>query len=128
MDAATAYRLKKLEDRLAAVEGLVVPATPVLKIPIPNPPTGQVLNDSLRWAAAPAGEGSVGPQGEQGPAGAAGANGAQGDPGVGVPTGGTTAQLLAKIDGANYNTEWVDPPSGVSGLTSPQTLVRTLGS
>jgi hypothetical protein len=30
----------------------------------------------------------------------------------GIPTGGTAGQLLAKIDGTNYNAEWVDPPSG----------------
>lgn len=35
--------------------------------------------------------------------------GVQGDPGEGVPTGGTAGQRLAKIDGTDYNTEWVDP-------------------
>lgn len=35
--------------------------------------------------------------------------GAQGDPGEGIPTGGTAGQRLAKIDGTDYNTEWVDP-------------------
>lgn len=44
-----------------------------------------------------------------GPAGAAGANGANG---VGVPTGGTTGQVLAKIDNTNYNTEWVAQTGG----------------
>lgn len=28
-----------------------------------------------------------------------------------LPVGGTTGQVLAKIDGTNYNTEWVNPPS-----------------
>jgi hypothetical protein len=28
--------------------------------------------------------------------------------GFGIPTGGTTNQILRKIDGTNYNTEWVD--------------------
>lgn len=27
---------------------------------------------------------------------------------AGVPTGGTTGQILAKIDGTNYNTQWID--------------------
>jgi hypothetical protein len=38
--------------------------------------------------------------------GIAGANG------VGVPAGGTSGQVLAKIDGADYNTEWVDSSGG----------------
>lgn len=32
--------------------------------------------------------------------------------GQGVPAGGTAGQVLAKVDGTDYNTEWVDPPSG----------------
>ena len=50
--------------------------------------------------------------GEPGPAGA------QGDPGqdgVGVPAGGTAGQVLAKIDGTDYNTEWVDQTGGGGG-------------
>ena len=37
--------------------------------------------------------------GEQGP---------QGDTGEGVPEGGTTGQILAKVNSTNYNTEWID--------------------
>lgn len=48
-----------------------------------------------------------------GPAGAAGAAG------VGVPAGGTTGQVLSKIDGTNYNTQW----SSAGGYSAP-----TLGS
>jgi hypothetical protein len=48
--------------------------------------------------------GVPGPAGSQGPAGSNG---------VGVPVGGTTGQVLAKIDGTNYNTEWVD--AGAAG-------------
>jgi hypothetical protein len=40
---------------------------------------------------------------------ASGTPGAPGDPGVGIPTGGATGQRLAKIDGTDYNTEWVTP-------------------
>lgn len=56
-----------------------------------------------------------------GPTGADGTNGTNGQ---GVPVGGTTGQVLAKIDGTDYNTEWVDAPSGggmdkvVSALTT----------
>lgn len=39
--------------------------------------------------------------------GAAGTNGTNGTNGQGVVTGGTAGQVLAKIDGTNYNTEWI---------------------
>jgi len=42
--------------------------------------------------------------------------GADGTDGQGVPVGGTAGQVLAKIDGADYNTEWVDV-SGGAGVT-----------
>ena len=48
--------------------------------------------------------GTVGTPGPQGPAGPAGP---AGSPGVGVPAGGTAGQYLQKIDGVNYNTDWV---------------------
>ena len=32
--------------------------------------------------------------------------------GQGVPAGGTAGQVLAKVDGTNYNTEWIDAPGG----------------
>ena len=60
-------------------------------------------------AQGPAGE--QGEQGPQGPAGADGAAGAKGDPGEGVPTGGTAGQILAKVDGTNYNTQWINAPA-----------------
>lgn len=47
--------------------------------------------------------------------GATGPQGAQGDPGVGVPTGGTAGQVLAKASGADYDTEWV--AAGGGGIT-----------
>ncbi len=43
--------------------------------------------------------------------------------GQGVPVGGSTGQVLAKNSGTNYDTEWVDPTSGLANLvddTSPQ--------
>jgi len=39
------------------------------------------------------------------------AEGTNGTNGQGVPTGGTANQVLAKIDGTNYNTDWVTPIS-----------------
>ena len=56
-----------------------------------------------------------GPQGIQGETGATGATGPQGETGAtgaGVPTGGTTGQVLAKVDGTDYNTTWVDASTG----------------
>jgi hypothetical protein len=50
----------------------------------------------------------VGVPGATGATGATGAQGPQGDPGEGVPVGGSAGQVLAKIDGTNYNTEWVN--------------------
>lgn len=60
-------------------------------------------------------QGPAGNDGAQGPAGADGAPGAQGPdgaPGQGVPTGGTVGQVLAKVDGTDYNTEWVNQTGG----------------
>lgn len=37
--------------------------------------------------------------------------GPQGDPGVGVPDGGTTGQVLTKSSGTDYDTIWLDPAS-----------------
>jgi len=49
-------------------------------------------------------------------------DGSVGVPGVGVPTGGTAGQVLAKIDGTNYNTEWVDQSGGVTSVVAPLSL------
>jgi hypothetical protein len=46
-----------------------------------------------------------------------GVPGDQGIPGEGVPVGGTTGQVLAKVNGTDYNTEWVTPDHGaLTGL------------
>lgn len=44
-------------------------------------------------------------------------DGAAGAAGQGVPTGGTAGQVLAKVDGTDYNTQWVTPSSGGGGCT-----------
>jgi hypothetical protein len=56
--------------------------------------------------------GADGLDGEQGP---------QGLPGAGVPAGGTAGQVLAKIDSADRNTQWIAPPSGDVKLTGGNT-------
>ena len=60
-------------------------------------------------------QGNTGPQGIQGNVGATGPQGIQGNVGVGVPTGGTTGQVLAKVNSTDYNTQWVDQTGGGSG-------------
>lgn len=69
--------------------------------------------------------GLTGPEGPAGPTGPAGADstvpgpqgdvGPQGPAGPGVPIGGTAGQVLAKIDGTNYNTQWITVASGSNG-------------
>jgi len=68
--------------------------------------------------------GADGADGADGAPGAAGADGADGADGVGVPAGGTTGQVLAKIDGTDYNTEWVDP-GGTGGGDMLSAMVNT---
>ncbi len=66
-------------------------------------------------------EGIPGPVGPQGIQGEPGAPGAKGDPGVGVPTGGTAGQVLAKQSENDYDTKWVDQ-SGGGGTTNHASL------
>ncbi len=61
---------------------------------------------------------------------AASLKGAPGANGQGVPAGGTAGQVLEKIDGTDYNTQWATPASGVSSVngatgavTVPQPII-----
>lgn len=56
-------------------------------------------------------KGDKGDQGLPGTNGLNGENGTNGTNGVGVPIGGTSGQVLAKIDNTNHNTHWIDPTS-----------------
>lgn len=81
----------------------------------------------------PAGVSLIGPTGATGTTGAAGADGADGVDGVdgaGVAAGGTAGQVLAKIDGTDYNTEWVDQDGQYvpSGGTTGQALTKVDGT
>lgn len=75
--------------------------------------------------------GAAGQKGEQGDPGAAGAKGdkgdqgAQGPAGEGVPTGGTAGQVLTKVDGTNYNTQWstLTIPSGAQLMTGTKPTI-----
>ena len=105
---------------------LTAPVVTMDGSPVVTGPTPTLPNSFATKAYVDAGDGVAGPQGdpgEQGPAGPEGPAGAQGIPGAdgsdgadgeGVPAGGTTGQILEKIDGTDYNTQWADPPSGAS--------------
>ena len=64
-------------------------------------PTGPTGPQGIQGVTGPTGP--TGAQGIQGPTGPTGATG------VGVVVGGTAGQVLSKIDGTNYNTQWVTP-------------------
>lgn len=85
----------------------------------PQGPQGEQGLQGLQGIQGPEGpqglqglQGNPGPQGDQGLQGIQGIQGIQGVPGadggdgVGVPVGGTTDQVLAKIDNTDYNTYW----------------------
>lgn len=73
---------------------------------------GVELDDAVNLGQLEAAVGAVellpGPQGEAGPQGPAGE---QGPAGPGVAVGGTAGQVLSKVDGTDFNTVWIDPPS-----------------
>lgn len=54
--------------------------------------------------------GATGATGAAGAAGSTGATGPTGAVGPGVATGGTAGQVLSKIDGTAYNTQWITLP------------------
>jgi len=61
-----------------------------------------------------------------GRSGRRGLPGPQGEPGVGVPTGGTTGQILAKNSNTNYDTEWVNQAADAVTSVNSQTGVVVL--
>ena len=72
-----------------------------LRVPI-------TVKKDIEAAASSGGGGEQGPQGPTGPAGSDGADG------QGVPTGGTTGQILKKSSGTDFDTEWADESGGGS--------------
>ncbi|MBO5318689.1 MAG: collagen-like protein [Ruminococcus sp.] len=76
----------------------------------PQGPQGETGPQGATGPQGPQGlQGEAGPQGIQGETGA---TGPQGAPGVGVPTGGTTGQVLKKSSNADYDAEWADEEGG----------------
>lgn len=59
--------------------------------------------------------GATGAQGPKGDTGATGPQGPKGDTGEGVPTGGTTGQVLAKRSGTDYDVYWKNESGGGGG-------------
>lgn len=57
-------------------------------------------------------QGIQGIQGIQGEPGATGPQGETGPAGPGIAAGGTAGQILAKVDGTDYNTTWIDNYTG----------------
>lgn len=118
--------------------------------PGPQGPAGAMGSTGSKGDTGPAGPaGPIGPKGDPGPAGPqglqgvkgdtgpAGPKGDQGDPGEtgpkgdagpGVPTGGTTGQVLAKVDGEDYHTEWIDPPEGGGGSSETYLVKAPVGT
>jgi hypothetical protein len=54
--------------------------------------------------------------------------GAAGNPGPGVPDGGTTGQVLAKVSNTDYDTAWVDPSGGGADLGSLSVTGSTIST
>jgi hypothetical protein len=67
---------------------------------------------------APGADGAQGATGLSGATGAKGDTGATGPAGPGIATGGTTGQVLSKIDSTDYNTQWIDMATIAAGYTS----------
>ena len=92
-------------------------------------PKGEKGDPGAQGIQGPAGQ--KGEQGDPGPQGTAGAKGDKGDPGAqgpageGVPTGGTAGQVLTKVDGTNYNTQWstLTIPSGAQLMTGTKQTI-----
>lgn len=105
--------------------------------PGPQGPAGPQGPIGLTGATGPQGlQGETGPQGPIGLTGASGPQGLQGETGPqgpagvpgangqGVPTGGTTGQVLAKVDGTDYNTQWVTPSAAASAYPNIELNIR----
>jgi hypothetical protein len=92
------------------------PTGPASTVPGPQGPQGATGPQGVKGDTGATGDtGPQGPQGVKGDTGAtgpAGSTGPQGNPGVGVPVGGTTGQVLSKINATDYNTQWSNAAGG----------------
>ena len=67
-------------------------------------------------------KGDKGDTGPQGPQGVQGPKGDKGDTGYGMPTGGTTGQILSKHSDTNYDVEWIDNNPSSLGSSSLEVM------
>lgn len=81
-------------------------------------------------ASLPTPTGPAGATGAAGPVGANGTSGAPGATGPGVAAGGTTGQVLSKVNGTDYNTTWTTPvtTSALSLATFQATAVQSFAA
>lgn len=107
------------EQGPAGPQGPVGPAGADSTVPGPQGPAGEAGPQGEPGPKGDTGDqglpGADGAEGPQGPQGEQGVQGPQGVPGQGVPTGGTTGQILAKVSATDYDTTWVDAPQGGGG-------------
>ena len=109
-------------------------------------PTGPKGDTGAVGATGPKGDtgdvGTTGPKGDKGETGTTGPKGDKGDVGTtgpqgeigpvgpqgpGVPVGGTAGQVLTKVDGTDYNTEWSNGAAGgVGDVTWKHTTVTNI--
>jgi hypothetical protein len=117
------------------VSGIAGPIGPIG----PTGPTGATGADSTVTGPT----GPIGPTGATGadstvtgPTGATGATGSAGATGAGVPAGGTSGQILRKMTGSDYDTEWstlpripaiTDTAKGIGYIGLPQTILNSGG-
>jgi hypothetical protein len=77
----------------------------------PTGPSGGPIGPT--GATGPTGKtGPTGPTGATGPTGPTGSTGATGPTGAGVPSGGSSGQVLTKNSAGNYDTIWATPVGG----------------
>ena len=115
---ATLYVTDANGTTVAVLTGEAGPAGPEG----PQGPAGEKGDTGERGPIGPEGpvgpKGDTGAQGPQGTQGPIGETGPKGDPGAtgpagpGVPAGGVAGQVLTKVDGTDYNTEWKDAGGG----------------
>lgn len=91
----------------------------------PTGPTGEQGPQGVEGPTGPTG--ASGLNGNEGPTGPTGEVGPTGANGVGVPTGGTAGQVLAKIDGTDYNTEWTTVSAGGGDINLLKEVGTKLG-
>ena len=110
---------KRITELPVAVSISGTEAIPLVQDSVTKQTTLQTIADQMLV-------GPPGAQGDPGADGIPGPIGATGPIGPGVVAGGSAGQLLSKIDGTDYNTQWVTPTSApvssVNGATGAVVL------